>query len=309
MRAVPTAKEKMVMKIYVRQGLFLKRDNIPHLLLREIASTLTIENPAYLAAEKAGRWTGGLNRFLRYYEVRTNDDGGKFLVLPRGFLPSLLNLCKQYQVRWTLRDYTHTCESVDFNSKIQLRDYQKPAIEAAIEKGGGVIVSPAGSGKTVMGLEIIARLRQPALWVTHTKELLYQAVDRAVKFWQLSKDEIGIFGDGKRILGDRLTVGLIQTLVKHIPDELLNGVGTVILDEVHHCPARSFTDVVSQFPAKYRYGLTATPYRKDGLTKPTYWVMGYTVYEVVPDVLMDKGKIIRPDIQFVSTVLSMIDTK
>jgi len=50
----------------------------------------------------------------------------------------------------------------------------------------------------------------------------------------LSKDEIGLTGDGKRTVGDRLTVGLVQTLIKGIPDELKDSVGTVILDEAHH---------------------------------------------------------------------------
>jgi len=138
-------------------------------------------------------------------------------------------------------------------------------------------------------------------WITHTKELLYQAIDRAVEFLQVEKDEIGIMGDGKRTVGDRLTVGLVQTLVKGVPDELLEGVGTVILDESHHCPAATFLGVVSQFPAKYRYGLTATPYRKDGLAQPMSWTLGCTVYEVVTDTLMERGKVIRPDIQFVLT--------
>ena len=290
-----------LLRIHIKQALFLKRDNIADGLLNDIARTLTIENPKYQTALKAGRWTGGIDKFLSYYELRANDVGDKYLVIPRGFLPSLLKLCQQYQVRWELRDHTHTCDPVEFNSNIQLRDYQRQAVEAAIEKGGGVIVSPAGSGKTIMGLEIVALLQQPTLWVTHTKELLYQVIDRAVQFLDIPKDEIGIIGAGKRTIGDRLTVGLVQTLVKGMPDELLNSVGTVILDEAHHCPARSFTDVVSQFPAKYRFGLTATPYRKDGLTKPMFWTLGYTVYEVVTDVLMENGNVIRPDVEFVYT--------
>ncbi len=172
MRGTPTATTQTTLNIHIRQALFLYghtakpkafacvpyRDDIPDGLLDDIARTLTIENPKYQEAEKAGRWTGGIAKFLSYYELRANDKDDKYLVIPRGFLPSLLKLCQQYQVRWELRDYTHTCDPVDFNSNIQLRDYQHAAVEAAIEKGGGVIVSPAGSGKTVMGLEIIARL-------------------------------------------------------------------------------------------------------------------------------------------------------
>ena len=134
-----------------------------------------------------------------------------------------LKLCQWYQSRWEQRDYTFTCNPVEFNSNIQLYDHQSQAVEVAIERGGGVIVSPAGSGKTVMGLEIIARLRQPTLWITHTKELLYQVIDRAVQFLDIDRDEIGILGDGKRTIGERFTAGLVQTLVKGIPDELLSG--------------------------------------------------------------------------------------
>jgi superfamily II DNA or RNA helicase len=301
MKGILAMQEQAFLIIHIRQELFLKRDGIPGTLLEDITEFLTIENPKYQEALKAGRWTGGIDKFLSYYELRANDVGEKFLVIPRGFLPSLLKLCKWYQVRWELRDYTHTCESVNFDSNIQLRDYQSQAVETAIEKGSGVIVSPAGSGKTVMGLEIIARLRQPALWITHTKELLYQVRDRAVQFLDMQKDEIGIMGDGKRTIGDSFTVGLVQTLVKGISDELFEAVGNVFLDEAHRCPARTFTDVVSQFPAKYRFGLTATPYRKDNLGNLMYWILGNKIYEVVPDTLMDEGEIIRPDIEFIET--------
>ena len=301
MNYAPTIAEHPTLEVYVKQSLFLKIDSIPRALLDDAIQTLTIKNPAYTKAEKAGRWTGNIDRLLKYYELRANGMGDKFLVLPRGFLPLLLSYAKQHKLRWTLHNYTHTTELVEFDSTIQLRDYQQPAVDAAVERGNGVIVSPAGSGKTVMGLELIARLRQPALWVTHTKELLYQAIDRAVEFLQLPKETIGIYGDGKKTIGEKLTVGLVQTLVKGIPQELLDGVGCVILDEAHHCPASSFLDVVSQFPAKYRYGLTATPYRKDGLTKPMYWSLGYKVFEVVADTLMDAGKVIRPAVKFVES--------
>jgi len=68
-------KQMMVMMIHVRQLLFIKLDDIPRPLLNDIGRTLTIENPAYMAAEKAGRWTGGLDKFLSYYQVRANNKG------------------------------------------------------------------------------------------------------------------------------------------------------------------------------------------------------------------------------------------
>ncbi len=37
--------------------------------------------------------------------------------------------------------------------------------------------------------------------------------------------------------------------------------GMVIVDECHHVPAVSFEQVLKTVPAKYIYGLTATPQR------------------------------------------------
>ena len=109
MRGTPTATTQTTLNIHIRQELFLRRESIPDGLLNDIARTLTIENPKYQEALKAGRWTGGLDKFLEYYELRANDVGDKYLVLPRGFLPSLLKLCQQYRIRWELRRKRFAC--------------------------------------------------------------------------------------------------------------------------------------------------------------------------------------------------------
>ena len=128
MKGVSTATTQTTLNIHIRQALFLLRDDIPDGLLDDITRTLTIENPKYQEALKAGRWTGGISKILSYYELRANDKDDKYLVIPRGFLPSLLELCKRSRIRWELRDHTYICESVEFNSSIQLRDYQRAAV-------------------------------------------------------------------------------------------------------------------------------------------------------------------------------------
>lgn len=285
------------MKIYIRQTIAIELREVPRMLLDAIIAALTIENPKYQTAQRLGKYTGNMDEYLTYYERR-----GRYLILPRGFLTTLLVLCEEYGVEWDIEDHTITTDPpVSFNSQIELRDYQEPAVESVIKSEGGVLVAPPGSGKTVMGMEIIARLRQPALWVTHTKELREQAIDRAVRFLQIQRDEIGVFGTGKRIIGDKLTVGLVQTLERDIPDELRNRVGIVILDEAHHCPAKTFMRVISKFPAKFRYGLTATPHREDGLTELMYWVFGDALYSIDREMLGKNGQIILPEVKVVET--------
>ena len=47
--------------------------------------------------------------------------------------------------------------------------------------------------------------------------------------------------------------------------EPLGGYGLVVVDECHHVPAAAFESAVRTIPARCWLGLTATPYRRDGL--------------------------------------------
>jgi superfamily II DNA or RNA helicase len=106
-------------------------------------------------------------------------------------------------------------------------------------------------------MALISHWRQPALILTHTRQLAEQTA-RAVKQW-LGVDA-GLIGYGVFDLRP-VTIGIVQSLAGN--DERVRAIrerfGLVLLDEAHHCPATTFMDVMQSFPAKYRYGLTATP--------------------------------------------------
>ena len=68
-----------------------------------------------------------------------------------------------------------------------LRNHQNEVIEAVSKKDLCVIVAPPGSGKTIMGLKIIADKKQPALIVVHRKQLLEQWQERIQAFLGISK--------------------------------------------------------------------------------------------------------------------------
>lgn len=60
--------------------------------------------------------------------------------------------------------------------------HQEPVISSSEKKDFGIIVAPPGSGKTVIGLKIIADKTQPALIIVHRKQLLDQWVERIQAF-------------------------------------------------------------------------------------------------------------------------------
>ena len=139
-----------------------------------------------------------------------------------------------------------------------------------------VLQAPTGSGKTVMALSVIAERKQPALIIVHGKELLNQWIDRIVAFLDIPRDEIGVIGGGKKRLGDKITVGIINSIYP-VARDIRQHFGHIIVDECHRTPSRTFTSAVSAFDSKYMLGLSATPYRRDGLTKLIGWYMGRKV--------------------------------
>jgi len=255
----------------------------PPALHSALRGRLTLSNPAYLEAERHGRSTADLAPDLRYYNVRR--DGA--LVIPRGAAELVYRECLALNLAPAWCDETYLAVPVHFDERVTLSPVQERAVAETLRRRVGVLEAPAGSGKTVMGLVVVARRRQPALWITHTRELARQAVERAGMVLGLSADEIGFVGDGECRVGARLTVALVQTLARGIPPALLD-VGHVVVDEAHHCPALQMAAVIARFDARYILGLTATPYRRDGLDAVIGFYLGPTVARIAAADLADR---------------------
>jgi superfamily II DNA or RNA helicase len=249
-----------------------------------------------------GRPTWGIQQRL---ELFVNEFGD--LVTPRGFEGQLRDILKAQGIRPedVIRYNLTEVADVDFGPWIgpPLRDYQQPAVHNVLAQGGGVLVSPAGSGKTLMGFKIVESWRQPTLWLTHTLDLLHQSA-KAAKDFLGGVGEVGIIGEGKVTWGSgKLFVATVQTLGANptLVSTLANLVGVVVVDEAHHFPARQFIEVAGKFPARNLLGLTATPDRKDGLEKYMYVGLGPKAYEVQRDGMYEAGALILPEVKFVYT--------
>ena len=276
------------MKIIVSNNVLLPE--IPSRLAGMIHKRLTMPNPAYAEAVKRNRWAGNIPEVLRFYQ---NTAEG--LTIPRGFILQLLRIATQQEVSWQIIDNRRTLPWVTFSFKGEMRDYQAEAVKDVLAHEFGVLNAATGSGKTAMTLYVIAKRKQPTLVIVHTKELLQQWVDRACQFLGMVPDEIGIIGNGKKRIGEKLTVGIVNSIYP-IADEIKDRFGFIVLDECHHCPSRTLTEAVSAFDARFMLGLSATPYRRDGLSKLIYWYLGDQVHAVNKARLIQKGSILKPEI-------------
>jgi len=255
----------------------------PEALRRAIRDRFTLVNPAYEEAVRFDRETRDLAEHLLYYAVRA--DGA--LIVPRGALELVYRDVRALGMEPGWTDETHLAAAVAFDERITLSVAQECAVRDALRRRMGVLEAPAGSGKTIMAMALIARRRQPALIIVHTKELAAQAIARAVAVLGLDEEEIGLVGDGQCTVGARLTVALVQTLARGIPPALLQ-VGHVVVDECHHCPAEQMAAVIGQFPARYLLGLSATPYRRDKLDRVIGFYLGPILATIAKEDLADR---------------------
>jgi superfamily II DNA or RNA helicase len=261
-----------------------------------IRQQFTISNPAYGEAERMGRYTGGIPRHLKFYE-----DTPTGLICPRGAVFQLYMICDDYGEQIQVVNKRLELNPVDFTFIGTLRQYQQNAISSVLEQDHGTLSAATGSGKTCMGLNIIAQRKQPALIICHTKELQNQWISAIEKFLGIPADQVGVIGGGKHFfVGKQITVALVQSLYSRL-DKVIPYIGQVVVDECHRAPSRTFTQALTAFPARYRLGLTATPYRRDGLDKAIQWHIGPITGRIDKKDLLDNGNLCQAEAVFIKT--------
>ena len=148
---------------------------------------------------------------------------------------------------------------VDFPKfNLELRPSQQSVYDEIGD--GGIINAWVSWGKTFTGLAIAGKLGQKTLVVTHTLALRKQWEDEVEKVFGF---KAGIIGSGKFEVDKPVVIGNIQSLYRKIP-EIRQLFGTIILDEMHHCSAPTFSRIIDKNCARYKIGLTGTLERKDG---------------------------------------------
>ncbi len=257
----------------------------PPSLITVLKKKLTLVNPKYADAVKYGRWVGkSLKRELYFYSMEGND-----ILFPRGFANQAVLICRAEGLEPKIIDKRRELDPVDFNFQATLRPYQEKACSDILKRDFGVLEAATGSGKTVMAAHIIAGRRQPTLVLIHTKELLYQWRDRIRTFLEI---EPALIGDGSFATGP-LTVGLIHSVRKHL-HKLPALFGHIIVDEAHRTPSSMFTEIIREFDCRFMLGLTATPFRRDGLTELIYRHIGDLAHRVSSRELDENGAVLKP---------------
>lgn len=259
-------------------------DNPSAELLVWCSKHMRIANPEYQKKVRMNLWLGNTPKTLCLYEQR-----GTSIVLPFGTLRSLPESVRKNAV--FIGDFK-AAEEVSYGGvDIPLYDYQKAAVDAVAAGQYGILQSPAGSGKTQMGIALVKRFGKKALWLTHTLDLLRQSKERAELY--MDKRVIGTITEGKVNIGSGITFATIQTMCKLNLAQYKDLWDTIIVDECHRCSGTptamtQFYKVLNNLAARHKIGLSATVHRSDGMIEATYALLGHVVYTVPDEAVGDK---------------------
>lgn len=177
-----------------------------------------------------------------------------------------------------------SCPRINFVGKLRRETNQPEAFDAGLkafaETGGGVLSLPPGYGKTCMALAFSAQLKVQTMIVVHKEFLANQWRDRITDFCPGAT--IGrVQGDTFDVEGKDFVIALIQTMCqREFPMDAFDSVGLLIVDEAHHIGAPAFSQFMFKICPRFTLGLTATPERKDGLTRLLYWFLGPEFFRI-----------------------------
>ena len=242
---------------------------------------LEVTNPEYNRMVRMHFWLGDIPKKFSLYEEHKDE-----LVLPYGVLKSIpLNDNAMVVSEFTVPAI------INYNASIPLYDYQEEAVKAMMAAEGGILQSPAGSGKTQMGLALATRLGRRTLWLCHTLDLINQSKKRANLY--INKDLIGTITAGKVSLGKGITFATVQTMSRIDISQYRDYWDCIITDEVHRVSGSPtavtrYWKVLNSLSARYKYGLSATVHRSDGMIQATYAIVGEVAYKVPDEAVADK---------------------
>ena len=248
---------------------------------------LVVDNPEYANKQRLGLWLGSTPRHLNLY--RTSGDS---IIVSYGVYKSLVHAFPELEDAQNTLDFA-PIRHVNYCNGIKLYPYQENAVKGLIDAKGGILQSKAGSGKTRMGIALICALGVKTLWLTHTNELLNQSYNAAAEF--IDKKLLGKITAGKMQIADGITFATVQTLCKADLNALRYEWDMIVIDECHRCSgtvskATMFSKVLNNLAAQYKYGLSATLHRADGLIKCTYALVGGVAY-TVPDSVVNTMRV------------------
>lgn len=263
-------------RIVLANGIYIPTDGLSAKAVNHLKRIAAFKNPEFYAKLGMRLPTYNIPRIISCSEL--TDD---YLLMPRGCFEDVVQFFRQHNVEVAIEDKRTNGAEINVSFNGSLRPEQRTAVSELMRHDTGVIHATTAFGKTVAGIAMIAKRRVRTLILVHTKALLDQWRRELEKFLHTDFQapetlkargrrkkfhQFGALCATENSLNGKIDIALIQSCLddENGAKPFVRDYGMVIVDECHHISAVNFERVLRQVNARYVYGLSATPIRKDG---------------------------------------------
>ena len=228
--------------------------------------TFDVEGAKYMPQYRNRWWDGKIRLF--------NTQNGELYI---GLLDKLIRFCQTYNYKFSFKENKYYGSPIELNEMISLegvkdymtkisvhkpRDYQVEAVYDALRCNRRLIVSPTGSGKSLMIYSVVryfVEMKKNILIVVPTTSLVEQMYkDFADYGWDVGSYCHKIYGGKERETDNQVIITTWQSIYK-LDRKYFERFEVVVGDEAHLFKSKSLVSIMTKLAdAKYRFGFTGT---------------------------------------------------
>ena len=260
-----------------KNEVFLQIECEPH-VAHELSDNFTFDVPGakFMPQYRSKYWDGK----IRLFNIQKNE-------IYVGLLDKVTSFCKKHDYEWEFVDTKFYGLPYEENDKIsdegvkdyvtsiskhKPRKYQIEGISDALKKNRRLIISPTGSGKSLMIYAITryhAEHQRRVLIIVPTTSLVEQMYKDFIEYgWDVDEYCHRIYA-GKDLLSKKNVIISTWQSIYKLPKTWFK-YDVVIGDEAHQFKSKSLVSIMTKlYDTKYRYGFTGT---LDG-TQTHKWVL------------------------------------
>lgn len=275
-----------VMHVVLADAIYIETANLKPRIQNQIRKLAAFSNPIFYKNQAIG-----ISNFENTRYIYLGKDESGYIRIPRGLLEQLIEMNQKASITMELKDKRCIGNLINVTFKGELKSSQILAVEALEKKETGILNAATAFGKTVVCCNMIARKKVNTLILLQSSSLMEQWVNSIDKFLTIKEESpeyqtpSGRIKKRKSIIGKihgthDSTTGIIDIAMvgsvckKGEYHSRLKSYGMIILDECHHAASDTIVNILQEVCAKYVYGVTATPFRGDGLEKINYMLLG-----------------------------------
>ncbi|MFB6113417.1 MAG: DEAD/DEAH box helicase [Halodesulfurarchaeum sp.] len=187
-------------------------------------------------------------------------------------------------------------DRLEVSLHVELRDYQRDWVDRFLDAGSGVLVGPAGSGKTIAAIAVLSALESETLVLVPGRELAGQWREELLRNTDLSPEDVGEYHGGEKSI-DPVTIATYQIASMDRHRSLFDSRrwGLIVYDEAHRVPSPVHR-LTADLQSRHRLGLTASPLREDDRERDIYTLVGPPI-GTDWDALFDAGFVEQPTVE------------